>query len=151
MHAAPRIDIEYVVCFSRMDEVTSTNSTAHSEQLGLFTGIGFVVASMIGTGIFLSTGFMVSTLDPWIILVSWLFGSILAFCGTVTYASLASQIDRSGGEYKYIVERIHPSLGFLVGYGSVILGFACPIAIDALAAAAFLEAVFPTFGIQMVG
>lgn len=103
---------------------------------------------MIGSGVFLSTGFMVSTMNPNHILLAWIVGGLLAFCGAITYAEMSSQITKSGGEYQYITERIHPSMGYLVGYSTIVLGFAFPIAIDSIAAAVFFNGVYSVVGIK---
>ena len=107
-----------------------------------------MVSSMIGSGVFLSTGFMVATMNPNHILLAWIIGGILAFCGAVTYAEMSTQITKSGGEYQYITERIHPSMGYLVGYSTIVLGFAFPIAIDSIAAAVFFNGVYSVVGIK---
>ena len=42
-----------------------------------------------------------------------------------------------GGEYRYLSTLVHPALGYLAGWASLLLGFSAPIAIDAIAAGAF--------------
>src|SRR5690606_41042640 len=54
---------------------------------------------------------------------------------------LARLMPRSGGEYLYLSQLFHPALGYLAGWGSLLLGFSAPIAISALGAAAFLGAL----------
>ena len=46
--------------------------------LGLKSGIGLVIANMVGAGVFLSTGFMAQSLSPGLILLAWLIGGFLA-------------------------------------------------------------------------
>jgi APA family basic amino acid/polyamine antiporter len=106
-------------------------------KLGLFSGIGMVIANMIGAGVFLSTGFMAQDLNPKQILWAWVIGAFLALCGARAYAGIAQLVPRSGGEYRYLSTLIHPALGYLAGWASLLLGFSAPIAIDAIAAGAF--------------
>jgi APA family basic amino acid/polyamine antiporter len=106
-------------------------------RLGLFSGMGMVIANMIGAGVFLSTGFMAQDLSPKHILLAWGIGALLALAGARAYAGIAQIVPRSGGEYSYLSTLIHPSLGYLAGWASLLLGFSAPIAIDAIAAGAF--------------
>jgi APA family basic amino acid/polyamine antiporter len=108
-------------------------------RLGMFTGMGMVVANMIGAGVFLSTGYMAQELTAKQILLAWAIGAFLALSGARAYAAIAQMVPRSGGEYRYLSDLIHPSLGYLAGWGSLLLGFSAPIAIDAIAAGAFLN------------
>jgi len=106
-------------------------------RLGLFSGMGMVIANMIGAGVFLSTGFMAQDLTPQQILLAWAIGAFLALAGARAYAGLAQIVPVSGGEYSYLSALVHPALGYLAGWASLLLGFSAPIAIDAIAAGAF--------------
>jgi len=106
-------------------------------RMGLFSGMGMVIANMIGAGVFLSTGFMAQDLNPMQILLAWAIGAFLALAGARAYAGIAQIVPRSGGEYRYLSDLVHPALGYLAGWASLLLGFSAPIAIDAIAAGAF--------------
>jgi APA family basic amino acid/polyamine antiporter len=106
-------------------------------RMGLFSGMGMVIANMIGAGVFLSTGFMAQDLNAKQILLAWIIGAFLALCGARAYAAIAQIVPHSGGEYRYLSGLIHPALGYLAGWASLMLGFSAPIAIDAIAAGAF--------------
>jgi APA family basic amino acid/polyamine antiporter len=114
-----------------------------SPKLGFGSGVGLVVANMVGAGVFLSAGFMAQDLGPRPILIAWVVGMALALCGALSYATIAELVPRSGGEYRYLSELMHPALGYLSGYGSMLVGFSGPVAIDAIAAAAFLKTLIP--------
>ncbi len=122
-----------------------------SRTLGLKSGIGLVIANMIGAGVFLSTGFMAQSLSPSQILLAWLIGAALALCGTVAYAEVARLVPQGGGEYRYLSSLLHPSLGYLAGWASLLVGFSAPIALDAMAAGAFARAVEPSLSPTLVG
>lgn len=119
--------------------------TAHSTGAGLgwLSGAGLVVANMIGAGVLLSTGFMAQSLGPGAIMAAWLLGALLALLGAAAYGTLAARSGRSGGEYRYLSDYLHPFLGYLAGWGSLVLGFAAPIAVDALAVGAFVQILVP--------
>jgi len=114
-----------------------------ARRLGLVPAIAIVVANMIGTGVFVSTGYMVHALDAPRILLAWLIGGVLALCGAVVYAELGAMMPRVGGEYVYLKESLHPALGFLAGWVSLIAGFSAPIGASALAFGHYLHAVLP--------
>lgn len=111
--------------------------------MGLFSGMGMVIANMIGAGVFLSTGFMAQDLTPKQILLAWVIGAFLAMSGSRAYAGIARMVPRSGGEYKYLSTLVHPALGYLAGWASLLLGFSAPIAIDAITAGAFAYKLAP--------
>ena len=102
-----------------------------SGHLGLRSGIGLVVSNMVGAGVFISAGFMAQDLSPGLILASWLIGALIALCGARSYAAVATWVPRSGGEYRYLSDLMHPALGCLAGWGSLLVGFSAPIAVDA--------------------
>lgn len=110
-------------------------------HLGLSTGVGLVVANMIGAGVLLSAGFMVQEMSAGVLLLAWVLGIFLAICGTLAYGALARVSGRSGGEYRYLRDYMHPVFGCLAGAGSLVLGFAAPIAVDALAIGAYARAL----------
>jgi APA family basic amino acid/polyamine antiporter len=116
---------------------------ARHKPFGLKSGIGLVIANMVGAGVFLSSGYMAQDLSPGPLLLAWVVGAVLALCGARAYAEVARLVLKSGGEYRYLSELLHPALGYLAGWASLLVGFSAPIAMDALAAGAFLKKVVP--------
>ena len=114
------------------------------------TGIGFaacaalVVANMVGTGVFTSLGFQLAEIPsrPAIMLL-WLLGGVLSLCGALCYAELSAALPRSGGEYHFLGRIYHPALGFMAGLVSVVVGFAAPCALAAMAFGSYLNGVAP--------
>ncbi len=124
---------------------------APRKPFGLWSGVGMVIANMVGIGVFLSFGFMAQSLPPGPLLFAWVIGAVLALSGAYAYAEVARLVPRSGGEYRYLSELLHPSLGYLAGWGSLLVGFSAPIAADALGADLYLRAVFPDLPAFTVG
>jgi APA family basic amino acid/polyamine antiporter len=122
-----------------------------TRHLGLGSGIGLVVANMVGAGVFLSAGFMAQDMGPGPILLAWLTGAVIALCGAKAYSQVASWVPRSGGEYRFLSELLHPALGYLAGWASLLLGFSAPIAVNAIAAGAFAATIFPGVEPKLVG
>jgi APA family basic amino acid/polyamine antiporter len=118
--------------------------TPPRRQLGLSITAAIVIANMIGTGVFASTGFQAQGLhDPKTILLTWIVGGVLAMCGAATYAELGSMWPKAGGEYVYLREAYHPAVGFMSGWVSLTAGFSAPIAVSALAFATYLARLVP--------
>jgi APA family basic amino acid/polyamine antiporter len=118
--------------------------TPPRRQLGLIVTAAIVVANMIGTGVFTSTGFQaVSLHDPMTILLCWIVGGIVALCGAAAYAELGSMMPKAGGEYVYLREAYHPAVGFMSGWVSLTAGFSAPIAVAALAFSRYLGKLVP--------
>lgn len=111
--------------------------SASRGHITIGTGVGLVLANMIGAGVLLSAGFMAETMGPSEIMVSWIFGLGVALCGTRAYGFVATVSQKSGGEYRYLTDYIHPFAGFLAGASALVLGFAAPIAVDAIAIGAY--------------
>ncbi|MFO8054960.1 MAG: amino acid permease [Bacteroidales bacterium] len=112
--------------------------------LGLTTALSLVVANMVGTGLFTTTGFLIEDLQhPLSVLFAWLAGGIVALCGALTYAELGAALPRSGGEYHYLSRLFHPMAGFLAGWISLIVGFSAPVAAVAIAFSSYLKSVLP--------
>ena len=113
-------------------------------SVGLATCVALVVANMVGTGIFTSLGFQVAAIPSHpAIMVLWTLGGILALCGALCYAELSAALPRSGGEYHFLGRIYHPSLGFMAGMVSIVVGFAAPAALSAMAFGSYLQGIFP--------
>ncbi|MBL9013815.1 MAG: amino acid permease [Myxococcales bacterium] len=118
--------------------------TPPKRRLGLIVTAAIVIANMIGTGVFTSTGFQAAALhDPPTILLAWVVGGVLALCGAAAYAELGSLMPRAGGEYVYLREAYHPAVGFMSGWVSLTAGFSAPIAVAAIAFSRYLAKLFP--------
>src|SRR5256714_12669667 len=98
---------------------------------------------MTGTGIFTSLGFQVRDLPSgFAIIALWIVVGICAMCGALSYAELAAALPRSGGEYHFLREIYHPSLGFVSGWISATVGFSAPVAIAAMPFGTYLAEIF---------
>ncbi|MEN8763789.1 MAG: APC family permease [Thiogranum sp.] len=109
----------------------------------ILSGTGLVVADMIGVGVLVSTGYMAQDMTAEPILIAWLLGTVVAVCGVVAYSGVVAAIRQSGGEYRFLSDLIHPFLGYVAGWGSLVLGFSAAIAVDAHAIGSFLNTLLP--------
>ncbi len=113
------------------------------QRVGFWVCVTMVFSSMVGTGVFTSLGFQVGPLpSPFVILVLWALGGLVALCGALSYAELAAALPRSGGEYHFLSRIFHPALGLMAGIVSVFVGFAAPIALGAMAFGKYVGSAF---------
>lgn len=123
-----------------------------SSSIGFWTAVALVISNMVGTGVFTSLGFQLQAVPSAFCALSlWALGGVLAACGALTYAELASAMPRSGGEYTYLGETFHPSLGFLSGWVSGTVAFTAPMALSAMAFGRYMGGVFPSFSPHLLG
>ncbi len=125
---------------------STTASTADNgpASVTLTTATALAVADMIGIGVFTSLGFQVIDLPSgFTVITLWTLGGLVALCGALSYAELATALPRSGGEYNFLSRIYHPALGFLAGWISVTVGFAAPVALAAMALGDYFAGIFP--------
>ncbi|MBC6367831.1 APC family permease [Algoriphagus sp. AK58] len=107
------------------------------------TAAGLVIANMIGTGVFTSLGFQLAVVqNTWTILILWTLGGGMALIGALVYAELGTHFRKTGGDYIFLSKSIHPSVGYLYAWVSLVVGFSAPIAIAAMAMNNYLSPLF---------
>ena len=108
------------------------------------TATALAVASMIGIGVFTSLGFQVKDLPSgFTLLMLWVVGGVVALCGALSYAELATAFPRSGGEYNFLSRIYHRAVGFIAGWVSATVGFTAPTALAAMAFGSYFAGVVP--------
>ncbi len=109
-------------------------------RLGLPTAMLLVVASMVGTGVFTTTGFLLRDIGSIAaVLASWAVGGAVALFGALAYAELVAALPHNGGEYQLLSRIYHPGVGFAAGFTSLVVGFSAPTAASAIAFAEYAE------------
>ena len=78
-------------------------------ELGLHDAMFLVVASVVGSGIFLTPGAIAERLPhPGLILAVWVVGGMLSLAGALANAELGAMFPHAGGDYVYLREAFHP-------------------------------------------
>lgn len=88
-------------------------------------GLLITVGSILGTGVFLTTGDIARALPhAGLILLVWALGGVLTLFGALTYAELGALYPRAGGQYVYLREAYGGLPAFLFGWTAftVIMG-----------------------------
>ena len=123
------------------------NNNELKREISFFSATILVVANMIGTGIFTTSGFIMEELgNPQTMLLCWLVGGVFALCGALCYGELGAIFPKAGGEYVYLRESFGKWMGFLSGWISLIVGFSAPIAAASIAFATYF---FRSFSLHL--
>jgi APA family basic amino acid/polyamine antiporter len=109
-----------------------------TRQIGLMSAMVLVVANMVGSGVFTTSGFILTELgSPEALMWCWVLGGAFALTGALCYGELGAMFPHAGGEYAYLYRAFGPFPAFLSGWISLIVGFSAPIAAAAIAFATY--------------
>jgi APA family basic amino acid/polyamine antiporter len=114
--------------------------------LGAWDGALLTIGSVLGTGIFITTGDIARTLPhTGLILLVWLAGGLLTLAGALTYSELGGMFPRAGGQYHFLKEAYGPLWGFLFGWTAFFVIMTGGIATIAVGFGEYLGAFLPFF------
>lgn len=120
-------------------------------QLSLFDAMMIMVGMVIGSGIFLSTGIIASSIpSPGLILAAWVVGGLLTLAGAFIYAELGAAMPEAGGQYVYINRAYGELAAFIFGWLFFLAYLTGGVASLALAFAAYLAYFFPVLSADNV-
>jgi APA family basic amino acid/polyamine antiporter len=118
-------------------------SATPPRQFGYWAGHFVVMASMIGAGILVTSGYTLqATGNAAALLGLWIVGGVMALCGAITTAELATSLPQAGGDYLFVREGFGRGAGFVAGWATFVLGFCGPTALVALIALSYLTSPF---------
>jgi APA family basic amino acid/polyamine antiporter len=125
------------------------------EQLERAIGLGgatlLTIGSVIGSGIFLTTGVMFEAVPSvTLVLLAWTAGGLLAMSGGLTYAEMGAMFPRSGGLYVFLTEAYGPVWGFLFGWACLLVILTGSVATVAVGFAEYFSYFFPALGTDRV-
>lgn len=99
---------------------TANEAPTGRARLNLWDAISIIVGIVIGTTIFKIPWLIFSNVsDPWMGLLVWVVGGVLAVVGALCYAELATTYPRSGGDYVYLTRAFGDWCGFLFGWAQL--------------------------------
>lgn len=112
---------------------------APKRSLDIASATTLVAASMIGVGVYTTSGYTLAALgNSSLVVTAWIVGGMIALCGAIGYSSLAARFTESGGEYLFLSKTLHPVAGLMAGWVSLLAGFTGAIAIAALGLESYL-------------
>jgi len=119
--------------------------------IGLGGATLLVIGSVIGSGIFLTTGIMIQELPSIpLVLLAWTVGGLLVMSGGLTYAEMGSMFPRSGGLYVFLSEAYGAIWGFLFGWACLLVILTGSVATVAVGFAEYFSYFFPALGTDRV-
>ena len=119
--------------------------TTLERAIGPFAATLLVIGSIIGSGIFLTTGTMAASMpSASLLILAWVLGSLFALFGALTYAEMAAMFPRSGGVYVFLREAFGPLPGFLYGWATLLVVLAGGTAAVAVGFANYFSYFFPS-------
>lgn len=87
------------------------------QEMGLLDATSLVIGSVIGSGIFMTTGFIIGFVkSPWLVMLVWVLGGIITLTGALSFAELAGMFPKAGGQFIYLKEAYGDWSGFLFGW-----------------------------------
>src|SRR6476646_1078239 len=120
-------------------------------RLVLWDAVSIIVGIVVGTSIFRSTGIIFDKAgDPWTAMGLWVLGGVLAWCGAVCYAELATTYPRDGGDYEYLNRAFGSWCGFLFSWAQLATVISGNIAIMAYAFADYAARLWPALNTASV-
>jgi APA family basic amino acid/polyamine antiporter len=103
-------------------EIEGTEPAGLSRRLGPFDATMIVMGGIVGSGIFMNPYVVAQQVHtPFLILGAWTFGGLIALAGAFVYAELAERRPHTGGQYAYLRDAYHPSIGFIYGWSLLLV------------------------------
>jgi len=122
----------------------STDARTLPRSLGLWSAIAVVVGTTIGSGIFRSPASIAAHVpDPTVLMGVWILGGVVALCGALSLAEVATALPHTGGLYVFIRDGWGRLPAFLFGWTELVIIRAAAIGAVATTCA---EYTIRTFG-----
>jgi len=120
---------------------SATKGASLRRSLGLWAIVGLGLGYMTPTVVFDTFG-IVSDETKGAVPAAYLVALVVMLFTAVSYGKMAGAIPSAGSAYTYVRESIHPNLGFMVGWTSLIDYVLLPM-VNCLIIRLYLEQVFP--------
>ena len=129
---------------TQMDKTSQIEKDGLARKLTLVPLFYLIVANIIGSGIFTTSGFIIRDVqNPWAMLLCWFIGGLLALTGALCYDELGAMFPEAGGDYIFLRESFGKRIAFLSGWISLWVGFSAPIAAVAIAFGNYVNGALP--------
>lgn len=127
--------------------MTSTSAPAIPKSgnlkrsLGLWAIVGLGLGYMTPTVVFDTFGMVARDTDN-VVPSAYLVALVVMMFTAISYGKMAGAIPSAGSAYTYVRESVHPNVGFMVGWTSLIDYVLLPM-VNCLIIRSYLEAIFP--------
>jgi putrescine importer len=111
-------------------------------NLGMWAIVGLGLGYMTPTVVFDTFG-IVSEITDGTVPMAYLVALVVMLFTAISYGKMAGEIPSAGSAYTYVRESMHPNLGFMVGWTSLLDYILLPM-VNALIIRLYMEQMFPT-------
>lgn len=116
------------------------------KALSLFDSICLIIGVIIGAGIYETTPTVAACMGGWGgVIAVWLAGGLLALCGALCYAELATTYPCQGGDYVYLTRAYGSCAGFMFGWSQLAIIRPGDIALMAFVFARYATTLYAPF------
>ncbi len=114
-------------------------------RLGLLDATMIVAGSMVGSGIFIVSSYMVQDVGSagWL-LFAWILTALMTVAAALSFVELSALFPKAGGTYVYLKEAYNPLVGFLYGWSFFTVIQTGMIAAVGVAFSKFAAFIFPS-------
>ena len=132
-------------------QATDINPTEHAThfkpRLGLLDATMIVAGSMVGSGIFIVSSYMVQDVGSagWL-MFAWVLTALMTVAAALSFVELSALFPKAGGTYIYLKEAYNPLIGFLYGWSFFTVIQTGMIAAVGVAFSKFAAYIFPSLG-----
>jgi len=117
-----------------------------TKALSLFDTVCIIVGVIIGAGIYETTPTVAACMGGWTgIAAVWVAGGLLAICGALCYAELASTFPSQGGDYVYLGRAYGSWAGLLFGWSQLAIIRPADIALMAFVFGRYAAVIYAPF------
>ncbi|WP_020076149.1 APC family permease [Cryocola sp. 340MFSha3.1] len=120
---------------------TTAKGASLRRSLGLWAIVGLGLGYMTPTVVFDTFG-IVSGQTNGVVPAAYLVALVVMMFTAISYGKMAGAIPSAGSAYTYVRESIHPNLGFMVGWTSLVDYVLLPM-VNCLIIRLYLEQLFP--------
>lgn len=139
-----------IIC-SQKKKARMEKATGFRREMGLLDSASLVMGGVIGTGIFMTTGFIVGFVgSPWLVMLAWILGGLITLTGALSFGELAAMYPEAGGQFVYLREAYGDLSGFLFGWAFFWVIGSGGVAALAVGLAEFLGYFFPSVSNQTI-
>nr|CDS32541.1 cationic amino acid transporter [Hymenolepis microstoma] len=138
------------VALPMTDDVDSKHDTVKlKKEIGMLQAVSIIFGIIVGSGIFVSpVGVLRQTNSVGLSLIMWIIPGLFSYLGALVYAELGVRIQKSGGEYAYILEAFGGLPAFIVMWINFVIIGSVSCAANSLAFAEYiLQPLYPNCSI----
>ena len=113
------------------------------KELSVFDSMCIIVGIIVGAGIYETAPTIAACMGNWISMLGiWLAGGLLALCGALCYAELATTYPYEGGDYVYLSRAYGNWSGYLFGWSQLAIIRPGDIALMAFIFSRYAQQIF---------